>query len=223
MTTAELSGALEASTSTVLRVMNELVGDDLVNKDKMGSSNVYWASEYDLSPEEGVTEAVVVAKLQIPERRARTVAEEGLSGFFSKTEQIADTELEHLPLWQVDVDVQHSTGLIFKTTTEEQATLYLHAVDGRICTYHPSKGFAFSEVVDEDPLRIQDLDDACTFEGGTCRPLYGPDDALGDKVRHGRFLGFGGVMPFYSLEVLPDRQLAHIAAWLLDPAAGAAR
>lgn len=164
MTTAELSSALDASTSTVLRVMNELAEDGLVSKDKMGSSNAYWASEYDLSPQDGVTEAVVVAKLQVPERRARTVAEEGLAGFFSKTERISDTELEHLPLWQVDVDVEHSTGLIFKTTTEEKATLYLHGADGRICTYHPSSGFAFSEVVDEDPLRIRDLDDACTFE-----------------------------------------------------------
>ncbi len=65
--------------------------------------------------------------------------------------------------------------------------------------------------------------EACSFEGGACRPTYGPDDAIGDKVRHGRFLGFGGTMPFFCQEVLPDRPLAHVTAWLLDPAAATAR
>ena len=34
------------------------------------------------------------------------------------------------------------------------------------------------------------------------------------KVRHGPFLGYGGRMPPFSLEVLPDADLAAVIAWL---------
>lgn len=164
MTTLELSKALDASTTRVLRIMNDLSGNGLVKKGKVGASNVYWAAEYELQPQDGLADPVQVANLQVPERGARTKAEESLAGFFGKSERIVATEFLHLPLWQVDVNVQQTKGLVFKTTTEQAATLYLHAADGRVCTYHPSKGFAFSEVVDEDPLRIHDLDDVCTFQ-----------------------------------------------------------
>ena len=164
MTTSEVSQALGMGASKVLRVMNELSAEGLVKKDKLGSSNVYWHPDYDLSPQEGVDPAVIVAKLQIAERQARTAAEETLAGFFSKTEKIADTAFEHHPLWQIEVNVERTTGLIFKETTEAKATLYVDARDGRVCSYHPSKGFSFSDVVDEDPLALRDLDDVCSFE-----------------------------------------------------------
>jgi thiosulfate dehydrogenase len=56
-----------------------------------------------------------------------------------------------------------------------------------------------------------------------------PDDALAkhlsytaeeqrlvfvEKVRHGRFFGYGGFMPPFSLEVLPDEQLADLLSAL---------
>lgn len=38
--------------------------------------------------------------------------------------------------------------------------------------------------------------------------------AIVEKVRHGRYFHIGGVMPFYSLEVLSDLELADILAYL---------
>lgn len=35
-----------------------------------------------------------------------------------------------------------------------------------------------------------------------------------EKIRHGRFFNVGGVMPFYSLEVLSDADLANVLAYL---------
>ncbi len=164
LSTAEIGDAIDANSSRVLRLMSGLVAKNLVAKDKLGSSNVYWHADYDLRPQEGQAEAVTVAALKVSERDARTAAEETLAGFFSKSEKIADTEFRHMPLWQVDVKVEETSGIIFKTKTEATATIYLDATDGRICYYDASKGFAFSDVVDESPTKIRDLDDVCTFE-----------------------------------------------------------
>lgn len=44
-----------------------------------------------------------------------------------------------------------------------------------------------------------------------------PDEArevVVEKIRHGRFLGIGGFMPFYAREVLSDEQIADLLAYL---------
>lgn len=57
------------------------------------------------------------------------------------------------------------------------------------------------------------------------RPTVVPEDTLRsfpdnaravvvEKIRHGRYFNIGGVMPFYSLEVLTDLQVADLLAYL---------
>ncbi len=164
LTTAEIGDAIDAGSSKVLRLMSALVAKDLVKKAKVGISNVYWHADYDLDPEAGQSEAVTVAALKVAERDARKAAEETLAGFFSKSEKIVETDFRHKPLWQVEVRVEETSGFIFKSKTQETANIYLDAADGRICYYDAAKGFRFSDVVDESPTKIRDLDDVCSFE-----------------------------------------------------------
>jgi thiosulfate dehydrogenase len=52
---------------------------------------------------------------------------------------------------------------------------------------------------------------------------YGPActrEIFIEKIRHGSFLGYAGVMPPFSLEVLSDQQVADILAYLEVPSGG---
>ena len=205
VSTSELADALGLSSQKLTRVLAGLAEQEAVSKEKVGGSNLYWAAEYSLLPAAGLMEPVNAAKMVVPESEARPMAESDLAGIFSKSEEIAETEFRHLPLWQIDVTVEKTEGLIFQTTSEETATLYLHGTDGRVCTYDSRTGFAFSEVAGADPVQIADLDDVCTFEERM------PGDVALDKRQLDRLMSRKEALDLVERKYLAKARRARVA------------
>ena len=105
---------------------------------------------------------IIIVKNMIMERFLAKEVRSHLQGGLFKSEKIVSSHFFHLPLIQVAVTFFEKKGIFKKTITEIPENLYLDYKDHKMI--HVKKDhFVFNSVVNNDPHKINDLDNYCTL------------------------------------------------------------
>ena len=107
-------------------------------------------------------EKIIIVKNMIMERFLAKQARSHLKGGIFKSEKIVSSQFFYIPLIQVAVTFYDKKGIFKKTITEIDENLYLDYKNHKMI--HVKRDhFIFSSVVDNDPHKIDDLDNFCTL------------------------------------------------------------
>ena len=107
-------------------------------------------------------EKLLVVRNMILERDLRKKVKPFLAGTLIKSEELASSEFDYLPLIKVDLTFMEEKGIFRKKTTEIPENLYLDFKTQEVM-YVDDQSFKFAAVVDADPHKIEDLDNHCTI------------------------------------------------------------
>ncbi|WP_372368234.1 helicase HerA-like domain-containing protein [Candidatus Uabimicrobium sp. HlEnr_7] len=165
LTCAEIADNLELNAATIRKYLGKLTSK--IARAKHGRSFVYWLSEYKFLPQYGLTQRIEVAKLQILEQEAVSLAQKRLKKqlIFFDIEEISKSHLIYIPLWQVHFTEEiESSFLIFSKTSSKDENIYFDAFNGKIALYDRGQGFSFVDTPKDSPSVLCDLDDVCTFQ-----------------------------------------------------------
>ncbi|MCI0340125.1 MAG: DUF853 family protein [Planctomycetales bacterium] len=161
---AQDAGLPEKKISGILKA---LVAEKRVRTANDKSGLLAWHADYALRPDLGLTTLVSVARLEVLEARARSLAEdEAQRSFFGlrANEALGKLVLRHHPIWQVHIRGRVARGWLGRRLEEAVATIYLDTVSEEIWGYERKRGFFTVPTTEENPVEFQDLDDACDFE-----------------------------------------------------------
>ena len=108
-------------------------------------------------------EKVLIARDLIKEKDLKRKIRPHLSGRFIKSEYLEQNRFRYLPLVKVNLTFIEEKGLIRKTRKNIPESLYLD-YESRDLLHVSRRQFQFSQIVDSDPNKIEDLDDHCFME-----------------------------------------------------------
>lgn len=108
-------------------------------------------------------ENVLVVKEFLKERNLDKNIRPHLSGRIIKSERLHQSKFKYLPLIKVDLTFIEEKGFIWKSQNKIPENLYLD-YKTRELFYVEKKQFQFSQIVNSDPNKIEDLDDHCLMQ-----------------------------------------------------------
>lgn len=106
---------------------------------------------------------VLVVKEFLKERNLDKSIRPHLSGRILKSEHLHQSKFKYLPLIKVDLTFIEEKGFIWKSQNKIPENLYLN-YKTRELFYVEKKQFQFSQIVNSDPNKIEDIDDHCLMQ-----------------------------------------------------------